>query len=101
MTRLAVLLILAACSPDTTITVDVDDIEQIASVEVVDQAVWSGESDDGHYDSAEETVLPVIFSVPAGDYTVVVTQGACTETTDVTVYEHENVDVLLGLGCGE
>lgn len=105
MTRIAALLFLVACSPNTTITVDVEDMDQISIVEVVDQDTWAGEADSGaaerFYEAAEDPALPVVFEVPAGDYTVVIAQGACNKTTDITVNRNENVDVSLALECSE
>jgi hypothetical protein len=58
-------------------------------------------AEDGYYDSAEETALPVTFTVPAGDYTVVIAQGNCNTTADITALEDEEVDVTLVLDCYE
>ncbi|MEL6347625.1 MAG: hypothetical protein AAFV53_31245 [Myxococcota bacterium] len=97
------MILLAGCSDMSTITVTVTNHEETATVEVVDQAEWYSEIErgEGFYAIKEDAALPIVFEVPAGDYAVVVSQGTCNQTRDLSVQTREDVTLSLELVCNE
>ena len=97
--RALCLLSLTACTQTATITVSVDDLDTVATVAVIDKAVWESDvpNDAGFMALEEAPKLPVTFEVPPGTYVVNAGQGTGSGHQDLTVEAGDKVDVALSI----